>query len=68
MTWTVRRPRFEVSDSKLYGWRWTLINDGQDVASSHVEHWSKADVLDFVRWLKYHAQEVPIIGTDHLEL
>lgn len=68
MTWTVRRPRFQIWDSTLYGWGWTLINDSQPVANSVVEHWPKDDVLDFVRWLKYHAADVPIIGADHLEL
>jgi hypothetical protein len=68
MTWTIRKPRFEVKYLDEYGWWWGLVNDGEVVASSHVEKMSKEDALDFVRWVKEHLSDVPIIGDGILEL
>jgi len=69
MGWTVRRPRFELREY-TDGWGWELINDGKTVAGSYADagKLSKEDAKDFIRWLKYHAQEVPIIGDGTLEL
>ncbi len=67
MAWTVRKPRFEVRESREGGWYWELINDGKTVAQSLGEHVAKNEILDLVRFLKYHAGEVPIIGDDVLE-
>ena len=68
MGWQVRNPRFEVGEYGDEGWAWVLFNDGAAVAESYVEHRSKEDVLDFIRWLKYFAQDVPIAGPGIVEL
>jgi len=61
MTWTVRNPRFEVKEYGE-GWYWRLINDGEGVAQSY-GHTSKDDTVDFIRWLKGHAADIPTITT-----
>ncbi len=67
MTWTVRKPRFEVKGGDEQGWYWSLINGGEVVAES-IGAFGKEEVLDFIRFLKFHAAEVPITGHSVLEI